>query len=300
MGSMEHPGVFTSRSRVASAGRATTDGERIAPAPDDSARRAEREQASTMGGERTSLPVERFGMRPDLRAVLDNPLDDRPRLAFADALGDDPRAEHIRLQVRRRYAGGCTPRERALWLANREAWLAPVKPLVEVAGFARGFVEHASMSAEQWLKNAAALLALAPIIDLHLTGAAGRAEIYAVPELRRMRSLSLAHNQLSDADAETLAASAHVRGLKWLDLTNNRIGRSGLDAIAASPNLPALRWLGFAHNAVEDPVSYPAMDGSVVCAVVTPLIQAEIVAKVGRKPWLEARDGDTPPGWWEV
>ena len=42
------------------------------------------------------------------------------------------------------------------------------------------------------------------------------------------------------------------------------------------------------------------MDGSVVCAVVAPAIQAEIVAKVGSKPWLEARHTDTTPGPWEV
>ena len=232
--------------------------------------------------------------KPDLKAVLAKPLDDAPRLAYAAALGADPQAELIHLQLKKRTAEA-SPRERALLLAHGTSWLAPVAPLVENAGFGRGFVQYASMTADQWLANAPRLLALAPILDLHLTGVAGRPQVFAVPELRHLRSLDLAHNALTDADAKALAASPNVRGLKWLDLTNNRIGRPGLDATAASPNLPALKWLGFANNAAPDPVPQPEMDGAVVAAMTVPPIHAEIVAKVGKKPWLEARHSDSPP-----
>jgi len=233
-------------------------------------------------------------LRPDLRAVLLHPLDDAPRLAYADALGADPLAELIRIQLINRSSQP-TPRERELLIAHRAVWLAPVAALVEVAGLRRGFVEYASMTADQWLNNAAALLAKAPLLDLHISGVAGRPDVFEVAELAHLRSLNLAHNRLDDADAIALASSRHLRGLKWLDLSNNRIGRAGLDALAASSNLPALKWLGFANNDAADPVPYPQMDGSVVSAIIVPAIRAELVAKVGMKPWLEPRHTDTTP-----
>lgn len=236
---------------------------------------------------------------PDLRAVLERPLDDAPRLAYAAALGDDPRAELIRIQLQGR-GYGCTPRERELLIAHCERWLAPVAPLVSVAGLARGFVQYASMTADQWVRNASALLALAPILDLHLTDVAGRPEVFAVPELARLRSLDLAHNRLGDAEALALAASPQVRGLRWLDLSSNRIDRAGLDAIAASPNLPVLQWLGFSHNTAPDPVPFPYLDGGQVQGIEVPAIHAELVGKVGLKPWLVARHTDTAPAPAEV
>ncbi len=231
---------------------------------------------------------------PDLRAVLLTPLDDAPRLAYADALGTDPRAELIRIQLNNRSSQP-TPRERELLIAYRAEWLAPVAPLVKTAGLARGFVQVVSMTADQWLRNASVLLSLAPVLDLYLTGVAGRPEVFAVPELARLRSLDLSHNGLSDADASALAASAHVGGLRWLNLTNNQIGRPGLDALALSANLSALRWLGFAHNAAPDPVPMPQLDYGVVGFVDVPPIHAELIARVGPKPWLEARHTDTTP-----
>ncbi len=102
---------------------------------------------------------------PDLRAVLLTPLDDAPRLAYADALGTDPRAELIRIQLNNRSSQP-TPRERELLIAYRAEWLAPVAPLVKTAGLARGFVQVVSMTADQWLRNASVLLSLAPVLDL--------------------------------------------------------------------------------------------------------------------------------------
>lgn len=236
---------------------------------------------------------------PDLRAVLLNPHDDAPRLAYADALGSDPRAELIRIQLKNRSSQP-TPRERELLIAHRAAWLAPVAPLVQVAALGRGFVQYASMTADQWVKNASALLAKAPLLDLHLSGVTGRPDVFLVPELACLRSLDLAHNRLGDAEAVALAASEYVRALKWLDLTGNRIGRPGLDAIAASANLPALKWLGFANNVAQDPVPYPQMDGGGVAAITLPAIHAEIVAKVGLKQWLQPRHTEAPPGPGEV
>ncbi len=236
---------------------------------------------------------------PDLGPVLEHPLDDAPRLAFADALGADPRAELIRIQLRHRSHGG-TAREQELLIAHLDSWLAEVAPLVQMAGLQRGFVEFASMTADQWLKNATQLFAVAPLLDMHLSGVAGRPEVFAVPQLARLRSLNLAHNRLDDADAVALAASPYVRGLRWLDLTNNQIGHRGLDAIAASPNLPVLQWLGFADNVAPDPVPFPVLDYGVINAVVTPAIHAQLVAKVGPKPWLTARNSDAPPEPGEV
>src|SRR4051812_25885328 len=93
------------------------------------------------------------GPMPDddafLRAIIDNPDDDLPRLVYADWLdehGDPDRAEFIRLQC----AMARPPMTKAefeqrfgrsdeLLAANRERWLGPLSAFVESAYFRRGF-----------------------------------------------------------------------------------------------------------------------------------------------------------------
>ncbi|HEY1186894.1 MAG TPA: TIGR02996 domain-containing protein [Gemmata sp.] len=103
-----------------------------------------------------------------LRACLDNPDDDFPRLVYADWLqeNDAPeRAEFIRLQlvIARHWHTGDIPagvedREAELRSAHEEDW-NPLPPALRDAGyFDRGFIDHVSVSTDE----EAAAVALCP------------------------------------------------------------------------------------------------------------------------------------------
>ncbi len=201
--------------------------------------------------------------------VLRSPRDDAPRLAYADALGDDPRAEFIRVQVA--LAGGShlvdkayysARRERALLQAHLAAWKADLAPLVENLAFRRGFVEYVVSDAARFLEHGEAIRARALLLDLVLRGPHRvAAALFASPLLRGLRSLSLANDALDDDDVARLVASPHLAELRWLDLSGNQISARGMEALAAAESLPALQWLGLAHNAAEDPTPQPMLEG---------------------------------------
>src|SRR4051812_46063634 len=139
-----------------------------------------------------------------LRAVLMNPSDDDPRLVYADFLdehGDPPRAEFIRVQVRRAAEGaiGMLPpgqggplaaRERRLWAGHGRtwgnefgAWLAPPRATGGPAfmapearawapKFRRGFPVEVGLFPEAFLAPGAAgrLFDSAPLTEVVLYG----------------------------------------------------------------------------------------------------------------------------------
>jgi len=221
-----------------------------------------------------------------LEAVLEHPDDNAPRLAYADALGDDPRAEYIRIMITAVSVerGARLPE---LVKAHAQEWRAPITPFVEVAGFQRGFVEYIRTDAARFLAHADTLFRRAPIRDVDLTAVKPRAvEVFASPWLARLRSLDLSGNDLEDAEVEVLARSPHLAGLRWLDLSRNRIGMAGLEALAASANLTSLGWLGFARNTAPDPAPEAYTDHGVVCHVHVPDLNKQLIARYGEKLWL--------------
>ncbi len=232
---------------------------------------------------------------PLLDAVLASPEDDAPRRAYATALGDDPRAELIRLQLANKTSQ-LGARERELLIANKGQWLAAITPMVTAAGLARGFFESVVVDAARFLANAPKLFAENPILDVQLTAVKPKAkEVFASKFLANLRALDLSEEGLDDADAAALAASPHVNGLVWLNLAGNKIGRPGLEAIAGSPNLAKLRWLGFERNVAPDPVPKPSMDDGVVAHLEIPELKKELEAKHGKKAWLAAQRSDVAP-----
>lgn len=201
--------------------------------------------------------------------ILRSPRDDAPRLAYADALGDDPRADFIRVQIA--LAGGShlvgkaydsARRERALMQAHLAEWKVELAPLVENLAFRRGFVEYVVCDAARFLAHGEALHARAPVLDVVLRSPHRvAAALFASPLLRGLRSLSLANDALDDDDVARLVASPHLADLRWLDLSGNQITTRGMEALAAAETLPALQWLGLAHNTTEDPTPQPMLEG---------------------------------------
>ena len=168
-----------------------------------------------------------------LAAILAEPEEDTPRLAFADWLdeqGDATRAEFIRIQIelaRLPGEGGPRSREQALITAHGAAWLAPLRADGEPlqgrnthGQFRRGFVEVVWMTARWFTSRADVLFRRVPARELRVTqtSLAELDELLACPFASRLEALDLSDRRLGDAAAVRLARSRTVAGLKVLRL----------------------------------------------------------------------------------
>jgi uncharacterized protein (TIGR02996 family) len=228
--------------------------------------------------------------------VVAAPLDDTPRLAYAEAVQDaDPeRTEFIWMQIeQRRLRRDRVSDERQLEISLRSAylkadrsaeWAREVRTLVAGYQFYRGFVEAVWLDAATFLARAAELYERAPVLQLYLSGAAPVAqELFASPYLSRIRGLSLLRCELGDAEAGLIANSPYLSELEWLDLGLNHVGAAGVRALAASAALPRLGYVGLLGNALDDPTPQHADDYDA-----DSLMATELQARYGRREWLSA------------
>src|SRR5262245_22293075 len=146
------------------------------------------------------------------QAILDDPDDVGLRLVYADLLEEqgDPRAEFIRVQcaleetdeydeARPELEG----REQQLLATYQKEWLGPLLDLGSRYDFdfRRGFVEHVTMAAGQFVRHAEALCRLAPVRHLSLVEIAEEhlaADLASCPQLARLRRLDLYCSQLRE------------------------------------------------------------------------------------------------------
>jgi uncharacterized protein (TIGR02996 family) len=191
------------------------------------------------------------------RRILADPDDDGLRLSYADAVAADhpDYAELIRGQVARTRDS----RAAIVWEADRAVELyrlvdryrddiLPVdaRDLIddrfEIGG---GFVESVTMEADVFIDVAERLLAVCPIRMVSLKSVSARVlpTLVALPQLERLRGLSLAWNQIGDEGLRTLLTSPHLTGLRWLDLTRTGVTPAGIELLAASGAVPQLRYV---------------------------------------------------------
>ena len=234
--------------------------------------------------------------------VIRSPDDMDARLAYADAVeaADPERAELIRIQIAkaRRYAAHW-PLERIVsedgtdWISREQGminrrgaeWAADLPTLVSSWHYLRGFVEIVSLDAAAFLATAPEIYRRAPVLHLNLSGVLPVAsDLFASPQLRRIRSLYLCRQELGDDEAAEIARSPHLGELEWLNLSSNHIGQAGLEALAASDRLPRLGYLAFQFNAVDDPTPRFADEWDADTLEAKALQQ-----KYGPREWLSAR-----------
>lgn len=199
-----------------------------------------------------------------LAAVVADPDADAPRLAYADAVeaADPARAEFIRAQVALARSAdlALAVRTKALAKTHGPRWIAELPALDGVtwgSHFMRGFVaDVATASPDALRRHAAALFAAAPVERLTCPGVspATLADLLAVPELARVRGLSLPGRRdaesLGNAEARLLADCAALAGLRRLALWNHHLGEPGVQALAGSLHLGQLRSLDLTQNRV--------------------------------------------------
>jgi uncharacterized protein (TIGR02996 family) len=169
------------------------------------------------------------------QAILDNPADDVPRLAYADWCeenGDEERAEFIRVQIELSRLSwwddawdGLVQRERELWERHGEAWRRPLPPWArKKIAFRRGFASGRACSLRQWLTQSGKLRRQAPVDTLEIT-CPNEGDALQFPDLAVSPLLAgvsaLAAYWLEQKDLSHLVSSPHVGGLRILSLHRN-------------------------------------------------------------------------------
>jgi uncharacterized protein (TIGR02996 family) len=217
-----------------------------------------------------------------VRAILETPEDDAPRLVYADWLdeqGDETRAEFIRAQI----ALARMPADRAkrhklskrvaeLLKAHREEWVRPLtRGAHQFVHFRRGFPDLACAPFGEFCYWEEALWKYAPVatvllhspwqFDANWGGSFDSYEeardshhrsfraLAASPNLAHIRSLGM-YECLDARDVRVLATSPHLARLRDLNLGGNRIGNAGARALAGSPHLAGLLHLDLSSNSI--------------------------------------------------
>jgi len=205
-----------------------------------------------------------------LKAILENPDADDPRLRYADWLDRscDPRGEFIRVQCRLAKIEDSDPcldssldpcrgelerRQRELLGEFERAWLGPIAAMVDGWSFQRGFVHEVMLSGRALVKHGVALGQLTPFQEVHVHGLGeSLAGLAASPALERVRFLDLSDNRLGDIGVRLLAKSAPAVGVRGLNLSDTAMGSAGVRALALSPHLRNLEGLYLNANSIDD------------------------------------------------
>jgi uncharacterized protein (TIGR02996 family) len=207
-----------------------------------------------------------------LRAVIDSPEDDLPRLAYADWLeenGEGKRAHFIRTQVHLSQ----TPEYDRFWLETdhlRRALISGkdhrhrLPPLPggiswAMEAFWRGFGERVrAVSIAAFLQHAEEIFRLAPVRHLEIDArhenlGKSLALLADSPWLGRLRSMELSLGRMGPEAARRLGESPHAQSLRCLSLPFAGITRSGAEALITTPLFLRLRELDLGNADYGDP-----------------------------------------------
>jgi uncharacterized protein (TIGR02996 family) len=240
-----------------------------------------------------------------LRAIKEEPLDDGPRLIFADWLeenGQPERAQFLRLQVELARRPGDDPErpgleahQRQLLAEHGARWLGPWAKGKWAKGpwakgkweFRRGLLHiecHAAKLFKLLAANGEAALEWVEGLTLQVPRAKLRVLLDS-PWLRHLTALDLSSNGsngFGDAGAAALASSPHLAGLTALNLAgNNAITAAGAKVLASSPHLARLTTLDLGFNDIGD-AGAAALASSPHLARLTALnLKANSIGEVG-------------------
>lgn len=208
-------------------------------------------------------------------AILADPDEDTPRLAYADWLqedGEHDRAEFIRVQVElarftpnesvpwNARAVALRAREKALFAAHGASWLAPLRgsggPLKhEVAHgqFRRGFVEVVWMPAAWFVGWSDLLFRTTPVRELRVTETtvSQLADLAQVDEAARLGGLDLSDRRLGDEAVGTISAGRFGESFRVLRLRGCGITDRGAFWLAREGRDWPLRELDVSHNPIS-------------------------------------------------
>lgn len=207
-----------------------------------------------------------------LQAIIDQPDDDAPRMVYCDWLeehGETEQARYIRASIEIAKLDPASPH--AMKLREElalcpERWLDDCGIGIEVEKlcfeFRRGFPERILFfGPSSFFDNAKWIFHSLPVqiivldhwptedlTDDHLL------QLAAMPELKRIRGLSLTQHDCSSEAWATFFRSRYLGNLRQLALSGNTLFDDDLDPLLDSPSLVGLTWLDLSYN-------YFTMDG---------------------------------------
>jgi uncharacterized protein (TIGR02996 family) len=213
-------------------------------------------------------------------AILADPDDERPRLAYADAIAADQPcwAELIRVQL----AYSRDRRDHVDWEPRRTVQMfelarclrdeivsTDVHGLAGRFGLGGGFVETVAVNIDEFIDSAGRMLDTYPLKMVMLTGLSmDRIDrLSRLPELERLRGLSLARGSIGDDGLRMLLTSPHLTRLRWLDLTRTGVTADGVEALAAAGVTPELRYVAADSALALNPEPAFDWDGTLVYIV---------------------------------
>lgn len=203
------------------------------------------------------------------------PLDDDPRLVFADWLDEqgDARGEWIRVQcqlwrLREEERGQLERREQEILSQNRESWQRPLEKLgASQIVFRRGFVHQFKMNATKFARHAPEIFRVAPLLySLHAEtphdvdfdpDTADSEQIrhwrsfFNTPQLSRIGELSLRGAAPAGEVITTAASNRNLKRLRSLSLASCYLIDDEI-APLIQPNILRLRRLYLGDNQLTD------------------------------------------------
>jgi uncharacterized protein (TIGR02996 family) len=197
-----------------------------------------------------------------LRAILDAPEDDAPRLVYADWLdeqGESARAAFIRVQVQLARLSADDPShsrlaqtEQTLRGANRAAWIDWLPDWVSAHEFRRGFIEWIQCQAKDFIAHADEVRTKTPLQGVRIDGRQQIAvALFRSRALEGLRSLTLSVNVLP-LTWDQLGNCHYLGKLKELEIHSSSHTKEMVEALVGSSSLPALRSLRLKWCALGD------------------------------------------------
>jgi uncharacterized protein (TIGR02996 family) len=212
------------------------------------------------------LPDEQAAL---LRAIVAEPDEDTPRLAYADWLqenGDEEQARYIRDSIQLAAMPYDAPGRKALVERLRETrdwrgpeWLQRLGLGKRAVGFNRGLpVRVVFEGANEFFATAERLFALLPIRALEICAYSGSRlrgdavrRLASMPELARLTDLRFLEHEHVDPNAwRELFRSPHVAGLEFLGLSGCGVGEIITTELAFAPPLANLCDLDLSYNSI--------------------------------------------------
>jgi uncharacterized protein (TIGR02996 family) len=216
-------------------------------------------------------------------AIRANPLDDTPRLVYADWLhenGDEPRAEFIRVQCAlaalgpdrrkgRKQRPALEARERGLLAVHGERWLAPFRGALKGSRrfdredrwltrltLRRGFADLSSLELEPCCRIAEADDNLEPVGPCYVTDCKAEYAHGRVVTIARWKGAGcltgLSVGGAGNRDVTEIVRSAYLRNLTHLGLWYGEVNDKGVTELAAWTAAAGLRYVNLQDNPITD------------------------------------------------
>jgi hypothetical protein len=175
---------------------------------------------------------------------------------------------------------------RAYFAPHTDAWSATIT-------FVMGWPIELAITAADFARCAADIVATLPIRHLDLAGISERPAVFDVPQFDQIASLNGSKQVWSAAALGALANSAHLGSLRWLDLSACSISEAQVEVLAASAALKNVAMLDLTDNPAPDPVDASAGYGVdwqsnriIPDSIFLPAFGVELEAKYGKIAWL--------------